>query len=186
MYLKIDHGQRINTGVLYKVRDVDNLSEISQRFGMHFSAFLSLNPDVAGDQDAVMAGKHVCLLQQVQVYNRCDRPSELPNPLFYESIVSWVPSSFLLYPLLLIFFLLLLVSLSVLFLASLLLFLCPQHSLPLLFLFLLSSIPFQIIILLFIPHSSLSLPTSSLISSSKSSFAICEHRCVQSHIGVRI
>ncbi len=66
VYFQVPESTSINTGVIYKIRDTDYLSEVAQRFGMRMTSLMALNPDIVGtNQDTSMSGKGVCILQQV-------------------------------------------------------------------------------------------------------------------------
>lgn len=87
VYIRVEHGRTINTGILYSVGGKDSLTGIAKRFGMTLSSLLALNPDVvSSNQDADMTGKKMCILQQSKIYNRCAVPIETPNPVFWDKI----------------------------------------------------------------------------------------------------
>jgi hypothetical protein len=68
VYFQVPDNFRINTGIIYKMRDTDYLSEVAQRFGMRMTSLMALNPDIVREnQDSSMSGKEVCILQQVRV-----------------------------------------------------------------------------------------------------------------------
>jgi len=90
VYIRVDVGQSINTGILYRHGSKDTLTGAAKRFGMTLSSLMAINPDIVMDnQDADMSGKLVCILQQSKVYDKCDSPSERPDPVFWEKILGY-------------------------------------------------------------------------------------------------